>query len=314
LTTIGFVGAGNMGAPMAARLITAGPGVLLWNRTRARLEHLVAAGGRIAASLDELFDHCDTIILMLADDAAVADVLGLRDLGPTRQVEGRTVVNMGTGSAANSRRFSDAIRKAGGSYVEAPVSGSRGPAEQGRLVAMVAGDSAETRERIRNLIAPMCRATFDAGQIPSALSLKLAVNLYLVTTVAALAEAYHLGHCLGLDLATMRDILDSGPMASDVSRIKGAMMVDGDFSPQATIADVLKNCRLISDAALGARACTPLLEETLAAFARTERRGDGRLDMAAVIRAAQRYEAQGPAQVEGPHRPLGAANDPQLGG
>jgi 3-hydroxyisobutyrate dehydrogenase len=164
------------------------------------------------------------------------------------------------------------------------VSGSRVPAERGELVAMLAGDP-DAVAAVRPLLAPLCRDIADCGAVPRALQMKLAVNLFLITQVTGLAEAFHLARCQGLDLAQFVAILDAGPLASAVSRIKAAKLLDGDYAVQASIVDVLKNNRLIAGAARDATAASPLLDVCHALFAETVALGHGRDDMAAVIRA-----------------------------
>jgi 3-hydroxyisobutyrate dehydrogenase len=130
----------------------------------------------VAGSPEEVFERAEVVILMLATEAAVDEVLGRGSPGFPALVAGRTVVHMGTASPAWSLALEADVRAAGGSYVEAPVSGSRGPAEAGELVAMLAGDPAAVAE-VRPLLAPMCRDAVDCGAVPGALLMKLAVNL-----------------------------------------------------------------------------------------------------------------------------------------
>lgn len=120
---------------------------------------------------------------------------------------------MGTTSTRYSQDLATDVRAAGGRYVEAPVSGSRKPAEAGELVGMVAGDPADV-SAVRPLLAPMCAWIVDCGRVPDALAMKLAVNLFLITMVTSLTEAFHFAQRSGLDLDKFREVLDSGPMAA----------------------------------------------------------------------------------------------------
>jgi 3-hydroxyisobutyrate dehydrogenase len=201
-------------------------------------------------------------------------------------VDGHIVVHMGTTSARYSRELGDGIRAAGGRYVEAPVSGSRQPAEAGQLVAMLAGDSAEVEE-VQHLLEPMCHQTIVCGPVPSALLMKLSVNLFLISMVTGLAEASHFARLHGLDMQRFLSVLDAGPMASGVSRMKVSKLVSGDFAVQAAISDVLKNNRLIAEAARLANIASPLLDVCHALFAETEELGHGESDMVAVVRAVE---------------------------
>lgn len=139
---IGFIGLGTMGVPMALNLVRAGQRLVVWNRTTAKHAPLVAAGARAAESPQDLFACCPLVILMLSDGPAIDAILDRG--GPTfaTRVSGHTLVNMATVPADYSAGLGQALERAGGSYVEAPVSGSRRPAELAELVAMVAGERA----------------------------------------------------------------------------------------------------------------------------------------------------------------------------
>lgn len=283
---VGFVGLGVMGQPMALNLARAGTPLVVWNRTPARCEPLRAAGAEVAANPAVVFERADTVILMLADEAAIDAVLGRGSPDFATRVAGRIVVHMGTTSPEYSGSLQDAIRAAGARYVEAPVSGSRVPAEQGQLVAMLAGDD-DAVEAVRPLLAPMCRETFDCGSVPDALLMKLSVNLFLITQVTGLTEAFHFADRHGLDRPRFLDVLEAGPMASAVSRMKAPKLLARDFAVQAAAADVLKNNRLIAEAARKAGLASPLLDVCHALFAETVAQGHGGKDMVAVLHALE---------------------------
>ena len=282
---IGFVGLGVMGEPMALRLQNSGVSLMVWNRTADRCATLVAAGATQAPSLDALFQCSATVILMLADERSTDRVLGRRGDSFARRVSGRRIIVMGTNSPGWSEALEKDLLAAGAEYIEAPVSGSRQPALDGRLVAMIAGASEAARSNAASLLEPMCSQTFDAGPVPSALRLKISVNLYLITMVTGLAEAAFLANRLGIQWSLLKSVLDAGPMASDVSRMKLEKLVDNNFSIQASIRDVLMNCRLVADAAQGAGFEAPLLTQSMRLFDQAQRDGLGDFDMIAVIRA-----------------------------
>jgi 3-hydroxyisobutyrate dehydrogenase len=283
---VGFIGLGVMGEPMALNLARAGTPLVVWNRSPEKSERVCAAGARVAATPADVFRQAKVVILMLADDVAIDAVLRRGTPDFPADVAQRTVVHMGTTSPGYSRGLEADVRAAGGSYVEAPVSGSRTPAEAGELVAMLAGEPAAVDE-VRPLLRPMCRETITCGPVPSALLMKLAVNLFLITLVTGLAEAAHFAERHGLDLEQFRAVLDAGPMASSVSRTKAAKLVAGDFAVQAASADVLKNNCLIAGAAREAGLASPLLDVCHDLYAETVALGYGESDMAAVVRAIE---------------------------
>ena len=283
---IGFIGLGSMGEPMALNLAKAGVPLLVWNRSQDKTAILAKAGAEIAADAASVFARASIVILMLVDDRATDIVLDRSGPDFVSRVKGRTIVHMGTNAPDYSRQLEADIRSAGGRYVEAPVSGSRKPAESGHLVSMLAG-SEDAVADIRPLLAPMCRDTIVCGPVPSALLMKLAVNLFLISMVTGLAEAVHFADRNGVDLRQLMAVLNAGPMASDVSRVKLPKLVGGDFSVQAAISDVLKNNRLIADAARAAGIASPLLDVCHALYRETLDLGHGDADMVAVVKAIE---------------------------
>ncbi len=290
---VGFIGLGVMGQPMALNLARAGVDLLVWNRTTERCDPLREAGAKLAASAAEVFRNADVIILMMANGAATDAVLGRCAEGFAGTVAGRLIVSMGTSSPEWSRGLDADIRAAGGRYVEAPVSGSRVPAEEGQLVGMLAGGDDDVA-MLRELLRPVCRETIPCGAVPGALTMKLSVNLFLITMVAGLAEAFHFAERQGVNLQRFQAVLDVGPMASAVSRIKLAKLCAGNFSVQAAISDVKMNSGLVAEAARGAGIAAPLLDAADALFGEAEGLGLGKQDMAAVVQAIAARSDGGP--------------------
>lgn len=283
LPAVGFAGLGIMGTPMAANLVRAGLDVTVWNRTASATAELADAGAAVAATVDELFAAARVVVLMLRDEPAVDAVLSRGSARFGDLVRDHIIVQMGTFTPDFSRALADEVQRAGGAYVEAPVSGSRGPAAAGTLVAMLAGPADAVAE-VAPVIDAMCAQRFVCGDVPAALGMKLAVNTFLITMVTGLAEAFHFAAATGADIEVLQKVLDAGPMASAVSRGKSAMVTAGDFTAQAAVGDVLKNAELIEDAAVAAGIPHPLIAvcRELFAEASTAHRDD---DMIAVITA-----------------------------
>ena len=273
-----------MGLPMALNLARAGTPLVVWNRTPGRCAEPRAAGATVAANPAEVFASTSTVLMMLADDTAVDTVLGRDTPAFADNVAGHTIVHMGTTDPGWSRTLGEDIAAAGGRYVEAPVSGSRIPAVKGELVAMLAGDAAA---EVAPLLTPMCRETVLCGPVPNGLLTKLAVNLYLITMVTGLAEATHFAQRHGLDPHLFAHVLDEGPMASAVSRVKTAKLLTGDFAVQASITNVLENNRLVAEAAREAGIASPLLDVCHRLYGETAALGHGHEDMVAVIHAIE---------------------------
>jgi 3-hydroxyisobutyrate dehydrogenase len=282
--TVGFIGLGRMGQPMALNLLRAGIPLLVWSRNVAQCGPARDAGAVHAPTLDALFAQATRILLMVRGEDAIDEVLGRHTQAFRARVAGRCIVHLGTTSPEWSGALERDVDACDGRYVEAPVSGSRVPAEQGSLVGMIAG-AASAVDAVLPLLAPLCRQTFRCGPVPNALRLKLAVNHYLIAMVAALAETVHAATAAGVDVHLLRDVLDCGAMASDVSRGKLDKLVRGDFAAQAAIGDVAHIACLVMDQAARAGAHVPLMERAAHVFRSAEAAGHGCLDMAAVRHA-----------------------------
>jgi len=283
---IGFVGLGVMGQPMALNMVNAGIKLICWNRTLDRTEVLREAGAKIATSVDQVFERARIVIVMLFNEAALDAVLQRGYPEFSQLVAGKVIVSMGSNSPEYSRALSSEVMAAGGRYVEAPVSGSRKPAESGQLVSMIGGEQ-KLVEEISPLLKPMCKTIIYCGDVGNALLMKLAVNLYLNTMLVGLAEAIHFADQVGLDLAKFSEAIGSGPMACDVTRVKIPKLIERDFSVQAATSDAYNSTRLIADAARNARIVSPLLDLSSMLYKEAADLGNGNLDMVSVIRAIE---------------------------
>ncbi len=292
---IGFIGLGTMGQLMALNLVRAGEPLIVWNRSADKCEPLRAAGARVAMDCATVFSRTEIVVLMLADEPAVDAVLLRGTPEFAARVGKRTIVHMGTVSPAYSQGLEAAIRSVGGRYVEAPVSGSRKPAETGQLVGMLAGEPAAV-EAVRPLLAPICHQTVPCGAVPNALLMKLATNAFLLPMIAALAEAFHLADRFGLDRQQFASVINGGQLASPISRIKTHKLAAADFAVQAAVFDALKNARLATEAARAAKTASPMLDLAEELYAETLAMGLGQTDLVAILRAIEARTGGGDMQ------------------
>jgi 3-hydroxyisobutyrate dehydrogenase len=283
---IGFIGTGLMGEPMAANLVRAGFDVRVWNRSRSAPARLEAAGATRGENPCDVLRRCEATIVMLSTEDVITDVLRPGSDEFRTAVAGRGLVHMGTTSADFSADLGEAVRRAGGWYAEAPVSGSRTPAEMGQLVAMAAGDD-DRLDELEPVLAAMCHRVLRCGPPPAGTRMKFAVNIYLIGLVTALAEAYHFARAVHLDLPTFVEAVNSGQMACPIAAVKLDKLQRGDLSPQAAIPDVYKNSRLIGEAARRARLGTPLLDTCHELYREAVENGFADLDMVGVLRAIE---------------------------
>ncbi len=275
---------------MALRLVSTAHSLFVWNRTAEKCEPLRKAGARIATSPLDVIRECDTIFLMLADGTATDFALrrGTSDFAALR---GRLLINCATVSPGYSRGLEQDLHAANARFVEAPVSGSRKPAEAGTLIAMLAGDRDAVAEA-RPLFAALARQTVECGPVPNGMLTKLATNILLVNSVAALAEMMHFASAHRLDLAKVAEVVSNGPLGSDVVRTRSAMLAAGDFTPHSAIRNVLDSLGRTEEAAAAVGCALPLTERTLQLLRVTMELGCADQDMTALLRAIEQQRRQ----------------------
>lgn len=286
---LGFLGLGVMGQPMALNLCRAGHELIVWNRTPGKCAPLAAAGATVVTDPAEVFarvGHNGIVFAMLFDESATDDALERGRPGFGKRVADRIIINMSSVAPDYSRSLAVDVARAGGRFVEAPVSGSRIPAEQGQLVAMSGGDEALCAT-VRPLLDPMCRDVVYCGPVGNGMLMKLAINIFMLTSAVGLAEAFHFAQRNGLPLEPFQAVADGSQMASQLSRVKLAKLMAGDFTRQGAVVDGVNNTRLIAEAASAAGASAELIAEVRRLYDEAFALGYGTDDMIAVIRAME---------------------------
>lgn len=284
MKTVGFIGLGTMGLPMATHLLHSGIALTVWNRTKEKATSLIACGAKVANDPTDLFQQSEVIIIMLANPAAIDEVLGPGTELFSKHLSGKILVNMGTNPPEYSRKLQTAIQEVGGHYIEAPVSGSRRPAENGELICMIAGPQRE-KDIVRPILMPLCKDLIECGSVPDAILMKLAVNIFLINSVTGLAESLSFARAQNLDLKTLVTVLNSSQMASSISRLKSEKFLNDDYTKQAAISDVLYNARLIEGSAKDRNIEIPLLNKCLKLYEKAQNQGHGHEDMISVVKA-----------------------------
>ncbi|RDW62948.1 NAD(P)-dependent oxidoreductase [Aspergillus mulundensis] len=275
---IGFIGLGVMGTPMALNLSRRFP-LTVWNRTASKYPPFRQAGAMVAETPQELAESSEVIFTMLFNDTSFESILTSSFKNALR---GKILVNTSSVSVEYSRYLAEEAQKSGARFIEMPVSGSKVPAEQGQLVGMVAGDEVVANQ-VKSIVQPaMVKEAIYCGSIGSGLKTKYAVNLYLITMSAGLAESMALARAQGLNIKAFGQVLDAGPMASAYSKLKIAKMISRDYSPQAAVKDCYNLTQLITSAAQDVDAETPLIQLSASLYhkALTQQLGD--LDMIAL--------------------------------
>lgn len=233
---LGLVGVGTMGDPVARHLVAAGHDLLLFNRTRAKAE--AVTGARVADDAGALIDECDVVFLLLATEEQADAVLARGEGGIARDLADKTIVQLATVSPGYSRAVEADVAAAGGAYVEAPLSGSRLPAERGELLAMMAGEGA-AKAQVEPLLRPLTAKIVDCGAVPKGIAMKLASNMVLGPIMLGTIEAMAFARRAGLDLEAFGALLKGGQMASPIVTAKVDKILSGDWSPAAQMDNVV---------------------------------------------------------------------------
>lgn len=277
---VAVLGTGVMGAGMVRSLLRAGLEVDAWNRSPGRAEPLAADGARVHASAGEAVADADVVVLMLFDADAVlavmAEALPAAEHGPV-WVQASTIGLDGTSAAAElASRF-------GAPFVDAPVLGTKQPAEQGSLVFLAAG-ATELRDRVAPAFDAMGSKTIWVGEEPGRGSaLKLVCNSFVGTLTAAVGQSVALATQLGIDPELFLDALDGGASDSPYVHVKGRMMIERDYPASFALDGVRKDFGLIAEAERRSGTSTALTEAVLGRFDAAAAQGHGADDMAAVV-------------------------------
>jgi 3-hydroxyisobutyrate dehydrogenase len=223
---VAFLGTGLMGLPMAQKLLEAGIQVIAYNRTPEKLEPLKAAGAQVVTHSYQAINSADVVILMLSNAAAIYSVL-LSDRS-WRTVAGRTVIQMGTITPAESREIRDAVVAAGGEYLEAPVLGSIPEAKAGKLIVMV-GALQEQYNRHLELLKNFGLEPVLVGSVGSAAALKLALNQLIASLTTAFALSLSFVQRQGVNVDLFMEILRESALFAPTFDKKLQRMLEGNY-------------------------------------------------------------------------------------
>jgi len=239
----GFLGLGIMGSAMAANLVKAGFEVTVWNRNAAKCDPLMALGAEHGSTPREVAASCDITIAMLSDpDAALAVALG-KDGVAEGIGAGRGYVDMSTVDDKTARTIAEKITERGGRFLEAPVSGTKKPAEDGTLIILAAGDSS-LYEDVASAFDKMGKKRLFLGEVGQGARMKLVVNSIMGGMLAAFCEGMALGKKGGLDPVAILDVLDAGAMANPMFKGKGGLLLEGRYPTSFPLKHMQKDLRL----------------------------------------------------------------------
>ncbi|WP_306210449.1 NAD(P)-dependent oxidoreductase [Actinoplanes sp. RD1] len=280
--SVAVLGTGIMGTGMTHSLLRAGLPVTVWNRSADKAAPLAADGATVAPTVAEAVAGADVVITMLYDADSVAATVpaALPSLKP-----GAVWVQSSTVGVEGAARLAALAADAGVAFLDAPVLGTKQPAENGQLVVLASGPSA-----LRDKVAPVfdaigARTQWVSEEPGDASKLKLVANAWIGVVVNGVAQSVAMARGLGLDPAQFLEAVAGGAVDSPYVQAKGKAMIAGDFAPAFALDGVGKDQRLIADAMRAAGTDTTLVEAVIDRVGAASAAGHGGEDMSAVVHA-----------------------------
>jgi 3-hydroxyisobutyrate dehydrogenase-like beta-hydroxyacid dehydrogenase len=278
---VAFVGLGTMGQPMAKNVAKKGYALSVFNRTPEKASSLKEAGAVLAASPRDAAKGADVVILMLTGPEAVDQVLD----GPQGVLAGldagKIIVNMSTVPPSYSRHLSERLKSRSIAAIDAPVYGSKKPAEEGALVILAGGLQAKVKE-MEPLLLSMGKKMVYCGEAGQGSSMKMVVNLLLSIMATGLGEAVNLGQKCGLSTETMLETILSGPTQCPLFEFKKPMLISDNYGAQFALKNMTKDLRFILQTADETGAAVPAGHVVFQLYRAAMGRGLSEKDYAAV--------------------------------
>ena len=285
--TIGFIGLGTMGAPMATNIHNAGYSLGVFNRSPEKTKPFRKEGIPVYESSGELTAESDVIIIMVTGPDALSEVLQTENGVLEELTPDSIVINMSTVSHQATMRAADLVASHNGEFLDIPVSGTRKPAEDGTLVVLAGGEE-DTVHELTPLLKTMGKEIIYCGALGQGTNMKLMINLLLGAMMQGFAEALTLGKKLHLDPEAMMKTIDSGGLSSVFFTAKGQAIRQANFTKNFPVDLMLKDLNLVLEAGGENGVPLPQTSVTREMFSAARGAGYGDQDMAAVIKVLEK--------------------------
>jgi 3-hydroxyisobutyrate dehydrogenase len=275
---VAVLGAGVMGAGMVKSLRRAGHDVAVWNRTAAKADELTSTGAVAAPTVTDAVTGADAVLTMLFDGAAT---LAVKAELTSALAPGAVWIQAGTVGVAGMAEIADGVA----AIVDAPVLGTKKPAEDGALTVLVSGDPDLVKQCGPVFEAIGSRVVRAGDEIGKASALKLVCNSWVALVMAGVAQSVRFAEALGLDPRLYLEAIDGGPVGAPYAQVKGKAIMAGDYATAFAVEGVIKDTDLMIDEAERASFPTSLFEAVRRLFVEASDKGHGEADMAAVAEA-----------------------------
>ena len=275
MTSVGLIGLGIMGRPMAGHLLRAGYPLAIYNRTAGRADELAAAGARVAGSPAEVAAASEVILVVVTDSADVEEVVA----GPEGVLSGiragRVVIDLSTISPATEKRLDARLRERGACLLDAPVSGGDVGARNATLAIMVGGDPAAL-ERVRPILERLGKSITHCGEVGNGQLTKLCNQILVGVTMLGVSEALSFARRSGLDPEVMIRAVEGGAAGSWQLSHLGPRIIQGDFAPGFMVDLMQKDLRLVLETAAASGTPLPATALVRQLFLSAQAHGEGR--------------------------------------
>lgn len=280
--SVGFIGLGIMGQPMAMKLVKAGHRVAVFNRTPGKTAALEKAGARVASSPSGAARDASFVMTIVSDSAAMEDVvLGKNGVLETIQ-PGAILIDSSTISPVVSRKLACHVAGKGASLLDAPVTGSKHGAEKGELTFMIGGER-PILERAMAVLNLLGKKFVYCGQNGAGLSAKLAQNAIQATMVEVFCEGFVLAAKAGVAPEAMFEIIQGSMARASLTDFKAPFIFKGDFTPYFPLKWMHKDLELAMEAAYAQSVAMPTAAAAKEVYGAAKAKGQGEMDYAAVI-------------------------------
>ena len=280
---LGWIGLGNMGNPMVKNLLKAGYEVAVFNRTKSKETELINAGATSVNSPEQLIATCDVVFTMLSNDEAVKNIFE-GDLGLlSKPHPDKLIIDMSTIAPETSRYLSAKCTAQNINFLEAPVSGSVKPAQDGTLIILVGG-TVENYKKAKPYFDVLGKLSVHVGGAGVGSSAKLAINYLLGLNLQGLAETVLFAEKNGVSKQDMLTIINEGACGNGITKLKSAAILNNDDPAAFALKHLVKDLNLAKDAGLN----SPLIKPLADSFDAAQNNGLGEEDAMAIMKYLQK--------------------------
>jgi len=283
---VGFMGLGIMGTPMATNVLKAGYPVIVYNRSPEKADPVVKQGAGLASSPRALAKAADAIIAMVTGPEALQDLLWGPDGAGGAFNHSKVFINMSSVSPRYTRELARELEPSGVTFIDAPVSGTKKPAEDGALVILAGGPEDKVKE-LEPLLLAMGKKVIYCGPVGQGSMMKMFINLLLGVMMEGFAEALNFGRLGGLELEAMLDTVFSGAMNSPMFQVKAANLREKNYPPAFPLKHLAKDAKFVVDTAFELGAPVPVGQMLLHLCRTGVAQGWGDEDISAIARVLE---------------------------